>query len=58
MSQKVYTFTVSERDEENLKLVEQIKQDCRLTGRTFTFICLEALREYVAKGAQNVSKRK
>lgn len=55
MSQKVYTFTVSDHDKANLELVESIKLECRQTGRTFTHVCLQALREYTQ--AKNQDKK-
>lgn len=46
MAQKIYTFSVSEEDKENLKLVEAIKEECKQTGRSFTYVCIQALKEY------------
>lgn len=55
MSQSIYTFSVSDRDKKNQELVEEIKAECRKTGRSFSFVCVEALRQY--KEAKNEQRR-
>lgn len=44
--QEVYTFTVPLHDVETIAMVEKIKKRCRATGQTFTFVCLQALRQH------------
>jgi len=43
MAQKIYTFSISEREEAKLAKVEKIKADCKRTGKSFSHVVLEAL---------------
>lgn len=43
MSQQIYTFSVSESDTKRKQIIEEIKEDCRRQGRSFSFVCIEAL---------------
>lgn len=45
MSQRIYTFSVPEDDTETLKLIEQIKKDCKQSGVSFTHVCIKALKQ-------------
>lgn len=60
MAQKVYSFAVSPDDTATLKIVEDLRADCKATGRTFTWVILQALKDYDAKlkGARNVKNGK
>jgi len=49
MSQKIYTISVSERDPKTLAFMEELKAKCKRTGRSFSWIVLQALKEYEAK---------
>jgi len=43
MAQKIYTFSVSEREETKLARIEKIKADCKRTGKSFSHVVIEAL---------------
>jgi hypothetical protein len=44
VTRNVYTFSVRDRDEENVQLVEAIKQECDRTGHSFSHYVIEALK--------------
>ena len=47
----VHSFSTRERKKpEEEALVKRIKHDCDLTGRTFSFVILEALADYERAG--------
>jgi len=45
MTQKIYTFSVPNREEKTIKLLETIKAECRNTGKSFSFVVLKALEQ-------------
>jgi putative heme iron utilization protein len=45
MSQKIYTFSVSEREPKTIELVDKIKQECKASGKSFSFVVLAALKK-------------
>ena len=58
MSQKIHTFAVSEHDKENMELVDKIKSDCKRNGISFTFVCLQALKQYTDEQSKKVTNGK
>jgi hypothetical protein len=54
MSDRVFSFSVKANDKDNLALVLDLKDRSSRTGTTFSFIMLEALREY--RDNRNVKK--
>jgi len=46
MSQQIFTFSVSTKEQELLNFLNQLKKECYHTGRTFSWVCIKALQEY------------
>lgn len=49
MTQKNYSFSVLTDDKANVELIDRIRKNCKDTGRTFTWVVLQALKAYDAK---------
>jgi len=47
MTQKVLSFSVSKNDTANIKLVNELKKECKRTGQNFSWVILKALSQYV-----------
>lgn len=46
---RTFSFSIKPKDEDNLKLVNDLKIQAIQRGQNFSFIVLEALRDYKAK---------
>jgi hypothetical protein len=53
--QAIFTFSVADGEKKSLQLIRELKEECRRTGRSFSFICVEALKQY--KEAKDESRR-
>lgn len=51
----IFSFSVSSQDGSRLELIQAIKENCRRTGQSFSYVCLEALKQYTE--ASNVAKK-
>lgn len=47
--QEIFTFSVALTDAMNLALVAKVKAYCSKSGRSFTWVVLEALKAYAEK---------
>lgn len=46
MQNRVYTFSVVRNDKENYALVERLKQKCKARGQSFSWVVIQALKQY------------
>jgi len=58
MSQEIFTFSVSTKDTETLRQLHKIKKNCKHTGKSFSKVCIEALRKPPTKSEFEALKEK
>ena len=49
MAQPIFTFSIPEQQPKDLAFVKKIKEDCKRSGQSFSFVVLEALKKHNGK---------